>query len=231
MRWFRRAPAQVRDTGRQDALVQEIRSRFGPRTQVAYRAQVDALTRMLDGDDGLLVAVRILADVAREAQADVLRQVAEINRRYPLSSETYHGLWRAAAPDLRFPLFALPCGFFPYVHVPAALAVIGGSARRCIRLTDARPLLGNMFDIVDLTTAGWEFGRVPVDADAAFLMRGLIATAAKVRTAVGDEPPSLPSPIRNLMRRNNTTAVHDPTGHTVIGGINLGAEMRPAFLT
>jgi len=231
MRWFRRAPAEKQDTGRQEVLVQEVRSRFGAGVQVAYRAQVDAMTPLLGGDDGLLVAVRILADVAREAQADVLRQVAEINRRYPLSSETYLGLWRAAAPDLRFPLFALPCGFHPYVHVPAALAVIGASARRCIKLTDPAAVLRNMFDVVDLTTAGWEFGRVLVDADAAFLMRGLIAAAANVRTAIGDEPPPLPSTIRNLMRRNNTTAVHDPTGRTVLGGINVGAEMRPAFLT
>lgn len=231
MRWFRRAPAEKRDTGRQDAMVQEVRGRFGPAVQLPFRAQVDTMVPLLEGDDGLLAAARILADVAREAQADVLRQVAEINRRYALSSSTYHGLWRAGARDLRFPLFALPSGFHPYIHVPAALAVIGGSAKRCIKLTDPATVLGNMFDVVDLTSAGWEFGRILVDTDGAFLMRSLITAATKVRTAVGDEPPPLPSAIRSLMRRNNTVQVYDPAGRTVVDSINLGGEMRPAFLT
>jgi hypothetical protein len=33
------------------------------------------------------------------------------------------------------------------------------------------------------------------------------------------------------MRRNNTTDVYDPAGTAVVAGINLGAEMRSAFLT
>jgi hypothetical protein len=45
-----------------------------------------------------------------------------------------------------------------------------------------------------------------------------------------DEPPRLPPPVRELMRRNNTVAVHDPTADRVVGGINLGAEMRAALL-
>ena len=36
--------------------------------------------------------------------------------------------------------------------------------------------------------------------------------------------------IRELMRRNRTTPVYDQGGTSVVGGINVGAEMRPAFL-
>jgi hypothetical protein len=69
-----------------------------------------------------------------------------------------------------------------------------------------------------------------VDTDAAYLMSRLIAAAKDVRIAVGDEPPPLPPAIRELMRRNRTTPVYNPGGTSVVGGINVGAEMRPAFL-
>jgi hypothetical protein len=237
MRWFRRAPAErpaEPDRARQEALAQEIRHRFGADTQIRYHDQVDALTPVLDGDDGLCVAVRVVHDTAEQAHAEVLAQVAEVNRRlgrgYALDGRNYRPLWRQAGPDLRSPLFALPCGFHPYVHLAAALAVLGVHPHRCVRLTDPAVLLAHVFEVLDLTTAGWEFGRVPVDTDAAHLASRLISAAKQIRTAMA-EPPPLPPAIRELMRRNNTTEVYDPTGRTVIGGINVGAEMRPAFLT
>lgn len=217
MRLFRRTsverPAQ-RDPGRQEALLQQIRQPI----------ERDALVALLGGDDdGLAVALRIVRDVAEEARADVLSQLAGVD------GGNYRQLWQSAGPNLRFPLYTLPCGFHPNVHLAAALTVIGGAASRCVRLTDPATLLGHLFDLIDLTVAGWEFGKVSVDSDAANLMEHLISTATQVRAAAGEPP--LPQAIRELMRRNNTTDIYDPTGHAVVGGINIGAEMRKAFLT
>ena len=72
---------------------------------------------------------------------------------------------------------------------------------------------------------------MPVDTNAARLATTRIAAASQIRAAMPDEPPPLPPAIRELMRRNSTTNVYDPAGTTVVGGINLGAEMRPALLT
>ena len=36
-------------------------------------------------------------------------------------------------------------------------------------MTDPNPLLTRVFEVLDLTTAGWEYGRVRVDTDAAAL--------------------------------------------------------------
>jgi hypothetical protein len=116
------------------------------------------------------------------------------------------------------------------VHLAAALTIVADRARRCVRLTDPHPLLAHVFEVLDLTTAGWEFGRVPVDADGAQLVGRLTVAAKEIRAAM-DDPPPLPPAIRELMRRNNTTDVRDPTGTMVIGGINVGAELRPALLT
>jgi hypothetical protein len=86
-----------------------------------------------------------------------------------------------------------------------------------------------VFEVLDLAAAGWEYGRVRVDTDAAFLANRLISTARQIRAAM-DEPPPLPPPARELMRRNNTVDVHDPTGDRVVSVINLGAEMRATLL-
>jgi hypothetical protein len=237
MRWFRRGSAAKRaelDPGRQEALVQHIRSRFGSGAQLRYRDQVDELRALLDGDDGLSVAVRIVYEVADEAHAEVLARVAEVNRRsgrgYTLEGRNYRALWRLAGSELRPSLFALPCGFDPYVHLVAALQVLGVHARRCVGLTDPAPLVARVFELLDLTASGWEFGGVRVDADAADLASCLITAAQQLRMAV-PEPEPLPPAARELMRRNNTTDVHDPTGSTVTGGINIGAQMRSALLT
>jgi hypothetical protein len=237
MRWFRRATAEKTagpDTAGQDALAEEVRHRFGTGVQMRYHDQAGALTPLLDGDTGLLVGARILRDVADEAHAQVAARVADLNRRtgngYVVDRCNYRPLWRQVGSELVSPLFALRCGFHPYIHVTAAAQVVGGDARRCLRLVEPDPLLRHIFEVLDLTLAGWEFGRVPVDTDAARLAARLIAAAREVRAAMPDPPP-LPVGIRELMRRNNTTDVHDPTNGAVVGGINVGGEMRPAFLT
>lgn len=237
MRWFRRAPAEGaagRDLAQQEALLLDVRSRYGPRVQLRPSEQSDALIRVLSGGAGRLTAVRIVRDTAEEAHLAVLAQVADLNLRtgggYLLRGRDYRTLYRLAGTGLRSPLFALPCGFHPYIHLPAALTVIAKQARRCVRQTDPIPLLANVFELIDLTVAGWEFCRVPVDVDAANLMHRLIPAAKELLLAM-PEPLRLPPAVREMMRRNNTTSVYDPTGRTVVAGINLGAEMRPAFLT
>jgi hypothetical protein len=236
MRWFRRTsgnnPVEL-DPARQRALAQEIRHAFGPQVRVPFHQQVDALVPRLEGDDGLYVAVRIGWEIAEEAHAAIQTQVAELNRMgraYALDRSRYRSLWRQAGRELRYPLFALRSGFHPYVHLPAALAVIGANAARCLKLADPAAVLAHLFEVVELTVVGWESGLVRVDIDAAHLMSGLIAAAKDLRLAVGDEPPPLPPAIREMMRANRTTPVYDAAGSAVVGGLNVGAEMRPAFL-
>ncbi len=236
MRWFRRAPAEgpvALDPARQEALVQEIRHQFGPQIRVPFHQQVDALAPRLEGDDGVYVAIRIVWEVAEEAHAAISAQVADLNRMgrgYRLDRRHYRMLWKQAGRELRYPLFTLRCGFHPYIHVPAALAVIGANAPRCLKLSNPAAVLGHMFEVIELTMVGWESGLVRVDTDAAYLLNRLVSAAKDLRVAVGDEPPPLPPAIREMMRRNRTTPVYDPAGTSVVGGINVGAEMRPAFL-
>jgi hypothetical protein len=227
LRWARGKGTKP-DAVRQEALVQQIRGQFGVGVPIRHRDQLDLLIPLLDGDDGLSVAVRIVREIADEVRAEVLSQVVELGRS--TNGQSYRSLWRLAGSQLRPQLFALPCGFHPYIHLAAALTVIDVHARRCVRLLDPAPLQARMLEILDLIAAGWEFGRVRVDTDAADLAGRLISAAQKIRAAMPDPSP-LPPAIRELMRRNNTTDVYDPTGSTVIGGINLGARMRQAFLT
>jgi len=195
--WLQRMlgrPAVERDPGRQQEILRDLRA--GVDVRLSFHEQASALLPVLGGDDGLVVAARVVGTVAGEA-----------------------------GPAL----FGLPCGFHPYVHLTAALTVIADDARQCVRLTDPGRLQGQALELLALTAAGWESGRVPVDADAARLARVLIAAAGRLRTAMPDPPP-LPASIRALMRRNNTTDILDLDGEQVIGGINLGAELRPALL-
>jgi hypothetical protein len=235
MRFFRRGagrqPVQ-HDPGRHQALLQDVRQRFGPQVQMPFAEQAQAAGRLLDGDDGLLVAAAILAEFADGAYADLLAQVTELHRRtgrgFPVDRRNYRPLWQAAGPQLRWPLFALPGGLHPYVQVVAAVTVLGGQARRAVRVTDPQPALAHLFEVLDLTVAGWEFGRVRVDVDAATLADRLISAARDLRAAMGDPPP-LPPPVRELMRRNHTVDVLDVAGYRV-GGFNPGAEMRQSLL-
>jgi hypothetical protein len=53
MRWFRRKPADgplLVDPARQEALIADIRRRFGGHVQVRFREQVDALVPLLNDD-------------------------------------------------------------------------------------------------------------------------------------------------------------------------------------
>ncbi|GIJ30322.1 hypothetical protein Vqi01_54840 [Micromonospora qiuiae] len=188
---------------------------------------------MLNDDDGLVVAARIVSEAADEAHADLQAQAHDVHRRTGrrllVHRRNYRQLWKEAGPALRWPLFALPCGLHPYAQVSAAVAVVGSRASRLGQVTDPNPLLARVFEVLDLTTAGWEYGQVRVDTDAAVLADRLISTAGQVLAAI-DDPPRLPPPVREVMRRNNTLDVHDPTGPRVVGGINLGARMRESLL-
>ena len=136
---------------------------------------------------------------------------------------------KEAGAALRWPLFALPCGPHLYGQVAAAVAVVGSRAPRLSRVSDPTPVLTRVFEVLDLTTAGWEYGRVRVDTDAAALADRLISTAGQVLATI-DDPPRLPPPVRELMRRNSTLDGHDPNGPQVVGGIGLGARMRETLL-
>ncbi|GAB3957031.1 hypothetical protein [Micromonospora vulcania] len=235
MRWLRRLLGGGRvqlDPGRQQALLRDVH-RYGAGAQSRFPEQVEAVAGMLDSDDGLVVAARIVSQVADEAYADLQAQAHEVHRRTGrrllVHRRNYRPLWMEAGPSLRWPLFALPCGFHPYAQVAAAVTVVGSRASRLDRVTDPGPLVTRVFEVLDLTTAGWEYGRVRVDTDAATLADRLISSAAQVLAAM-DDPPRLPPAVRELMRRNNTLAVHDPTGPRAVGGINLGATMRERLL-
>jgi hypothetical protein len=236
MRWLRLGlgKRQVQhDPARKQALLREARDRFGPQSRAPFSDQGNAVVRLLDGDDGLLAAVDIVYEFADAAHAELLAQTTELRRRtgqeLPIRRKNYRPMWQAAEGRLRWTLFALPCGLFPYVHVSAAVAVVGSMARRVVQATDPLPLLARLFEILDLTTAGWEYGRVRVDTDAVALANRLIATAAQLRAAMATPPP-LPPPVRELMRRNNSLTVYDPADNRVVGSFNPGQRMRESLL-
>ncbi|MGK5741274.1 hypothetical protein [Micromonospora sp. URMC 103] len=236
MRWLRRLLGGGRvqlDPGRQEALLRDVQQRYGAGAQVGFPEQVEAVTGLLDGDDGLVVAARIVSQVAEEAHADLQAQAQDIQlrtgRRLVVQRRNYRPLWREAGPALRWPLFALPSGFHPYAQVAGAVVAIGGQASRLDRVTDPNPLAARMFEVLDLTTVGWEFGRVRVDTDGAALVDRTITSLGQVLAAM-DDPPRLPPPVREMMRRNNTVDVHDPRAARVVGGINVGARLRERLL-
>ncbi|MEH0935439.1 hypothetical protein [Micromonospora psammae] len=237
MRWLRQLLGGGRvqlDPARQQALLRDVQHRYGAGAQVRFPEQAEAVTGMLNGDDGLVVAARIVSQVADEAHADLQAQAHDIHRRTGrrllVHRRNYRPLWKEAGPALRWPLFALPCGFHPYAQVAAAVAVVGSRAPQLDRVTDPYPLLTHVFELLDLTTAGWEYGRVRVDTDATALVDRLITSAGQILAAM-DDPPRLPPPVRELMRRNNTLEVHEPSSPQAVGGINLGAKLREGLLT
>ena len=205
--------------------VRTSRGRFGD--------QADAITRLLEGDDGLCVAAEVLREFADAAHADLLAQVGDLHRRtgwgMMIDRRDYRPLWKAAGAELRWPLFGLPGALHPYVHVAAAATVVGARARRAVKVTDPDLVLAHMFEVLDLTLAGWEFARVRVDADYAGLADRLISAARDLRDAMSDPPP-LPPPVRELMRRNNTLEVHDAIANRIVRGFNPGKTMREALL-
>jgi hypothetical protein len=234
MRWFGLGRRRVEhDPARQEALLADVRERFGLQARMSFAEQAGAVARLLDGDDGLLVAARILREFADTAHSDLLAQATALYRRtghgFAVDRRNYRPLWQDAGPQLRWALFELPGGLQPYVQVAAAAAVVGTQARRVVRLTDPDPLLTHLFEVLDLTIAGWEYGRVRVDVDAAALAEQLITAARDLRAAMPEAPP-LPPPVRELMRRNNTVDVYDPAQNRIVGGINPGRLMRESLL-
>ncbi|MGC3864323.1 hypothetical protein ACPSM1_29520 [Micromonospora chersina] len=236
MRWLRQLLGGRRvqlDPARQQALLRDVQHRYGAGARIRFPDQVEAVSRLLADDDGLVVAARIVSEAAEEAHADLRAQAHDVyrrtGRRLLVHRGNYRPLWKEAGPALRWPLFALPSGFHPYAQVAAAVAVVGGGAPRLDRVTDPNPLVTRVFELLDLTTAGWEFGRVRVDTDAAALADRLISTAGQVLAAM-DDPPRLPPAVRELMRRNNTVDVYDPASPRVVGRINPGARMRETLL-
>lgn len=236
MRWLRLGLGKreaPQDPGRQVAVLQEIRQRYGAHEQAAFAVQADAVARLLDGDDGLVVAASVLAEFTASANHELLVQAAELHRRtgqaFPVDRRNYRPLWRTAGAYLHWPLFVLPCGLHPYVHVAAAASVVGARARRAVKVLYPEPVAAQLFEVLDLTIAGWEFGRVPVDADAASLAGRLIGAGRDLLAAM-DEPPRLPPPVRELMRRNHTVDVYDLTANRIVGAFNPGREMREALL-
>jgi hypothetical protein len=236
MRWFRLGlgKRQVHhDPSRQQALLHEARSQFGPQSLLPLSGQGDAVVRLLDGDDGLLAAVEIMREFADEAHAELIAQAADLRRRtgqdLAVQRWNYRPLWRAAEGRLRWTLFTLPCGLLPYVHVTAAAAVIGSRARRAVHVTDPEPLLAHLFEILDLIIAGWEYAHVRVDTDAVALANRLIYATQQLRAAMAS-PPSLPPPVRELMRRDNSIDVYDPTDNRVVSTFNPGERLRESLL-
>jgi hypothetical protein len=236
MRWFRLGSGKrqvQQDPAQQVALLEEVRHRFGPQVQATFHDQADAVTSALAGDDGLLVACRIVREFADAAYADLRTQNNDLGRRtgyaFDLDRRNYRPVWQAGAAELRWSLFALPGGLHPYIQVSAAVGVIGSEAKRVVRATDPYPVLAQLLEILDLTIAGWEFARIRVDTDAATLAHRLIDTARDIRAAISDEPP-LPAPVRELMRSNRTVEVYAPDAHRVVATFNPGKEMREQFL-
>lgn len=230
MRWLRFGPAkrQVQhDPARQRALFQEVRQGYGAHVQAPFAEQAEAVARLLSGDDGLAVSAAVLREFADSAYAQMHAQAAGL--RLAVDRTNYRTLWQRAGAHLQWPLFALPCGLHPYVQVTAAVQTLGGQARQAVRVTDPELLLDHVFEILDLTIAGWEFGRVRVDTDAAALATRLISAARDVRAVMGNPPP-LPAPVRELMRRNNTITVLDPSGTVMAGSLNPGKAMRENLL-
>ncbi len=233
MRWFRRTRDKRLD--QQDAaqrtMINDVRQRFGVRQPGSFHHQATAVAEALTGPDGVAAAAGIVHEFADSAHSEIQRVAAELSRQvgyqFFVDRANYRPMWREAKPDLRWPLFNLPCGLFPYIHVAGALRVISARVKFT---TDQNRLHGHLFEILDLTISGWEFASVRVDADGAALASLLISTARDLRTAMSKEPP-LPPPVRELMRRNNTIDVYAPDAHRIVGGINPGREMREMLLT
>ena len=230
MRWFGLGKRRIQhDPGRQREVLTQVRQQFGPHLRVRPADQATQVTELLlaAGDDGLAVAAQILHHFADAAHAEVAGQAAGLG--YAVDRHNYRPLWQAAGSRLRSPLFAQPGGLHPYLHVTAANTVISGQARQMVRVTDPYPLHAHLFEVLDLTVAGWMFGRVLVDVDGATLAHQVIGAARDLRAAMPDEPP-LPDPVRQQMRSNSSFDVHDPAASRVLGRFNPGQEMREALL-
>ncbi|GIF25787.1 hypothetical protein BJ973_003060 [Actinoplanes tereljensis] len=233
MRWFRRTRDERTD--QQDAarrvMIDGVRERFGVDRPGSFHDQAAAVAEALTGPGGVAAAAGIVHEFADSAYSEIHGLAAALSRQvgyqFAVDRENYRPMWREAKPDLRWPLFNLPCGLFPYIHVAGALQAISTQVKLT---TDQSRLHAHLFEILDLTIAGWEFASVRVDTDGAALAGLLISTAHDLRTTMSKEPP-LPLPVRELMRNNNTIDVYAPDAHRIVAGINPGREMRETFLT
>lgn len=234
MRWFRRgqAAAVEQDPARQQELLAGLRQRFGGHVPGRFADQALAITAELTGglpgDEGVAVAAAILREFADAAYADLYAQAEQLHRRtgrgFAPNRADYRPLWQAVGPELRWNLFTLPVGLQPYVHVSAATMVISAQAKRA-----PASVVPHLFEVLDLTLDGWEFARVRVDTDAASLAEGLIAAARDVLAAMSD-PPSLPDPVRQWMRRRVVIKVADPETGRSVGTFDPGRTMREFLL-
>ncbi|MET0425136.1 MAG: hypothetical protein ABW046_14720 [Actinoplanes sp.] len=234
MRWLglgkrRDAP----DPGRSNALLQDIRLRFPGQPGVPFADQAAAVATALAGDEGLATAALILREFADAAQAEMYAQVNELHRRtgrgFAPDRRNYRPLWQSFGPELNWTLFTLPVGLHPYIHVAAAVTVLSTQARQAVRVIAPEPVVAHVFELLDLVLVGWEFGRVRIDADGATLADGLIVAGRELNAAMSNPPP-LPEPVRELMRRNNTVDVYDPAANRILGVFNPGKAMREALL-
>ncbi|GIF08434.1 hypothetical protein Asi03nite_59720 [Actinoplanes siamensis] len=182
---------------------------------------------MLEGIDGIAVAAAVLREFADAAHADFARQSTALG--LAADRRNYRQLWESAGKRLKSPLFSAPGGLHPYVQVAAAVNVVGGQAATTVQIVDPLPLLAHMFEILDLTLAGWEFGRVLVDVDGATLAVNLITAATAIRGEMPDPPP-LPQPARTQMRSNKSVNVLDPAVSRIVGQWNPGKQMRECLL-
>jgi hypothetical protein len=166
MRWFRRTRDERLD--QQDAarrmMINDVRQRFGIHQPGSFHHQATAVAEALTGPDGVAAAAGIVHEFADSAYSEIQRTAAELSRRvgyqFFVDRANYRPMWREAQPDLRWPLFNLPCGLFPYIHVAGALQAISTQVKLT---TDQNRLHGHLFEILDLTISGWEFASVRVD--------------------------------------------------------------------
>jgi hypothetical protein len=231
MRWFRRKPSErlvLREAHRQ--TIDDVRQRFGLHRPGSFGDQANAVAEVLAGPDGVGAAAGIVHEFADSAHQEIQGLATALSRsvgyQFVVDRSNYRPLWRDARPELKWPLFALPCGLFPYIHVAAAVRVIGAHPKHA---SDQSLLVSRLFEILDLTVAGWEFASVRVDTDGAALATGLITTARAVRDAMSKEPP-LPAPVRELMRRKNTIDVYAPDAPRVVAHIDPGRTLREVLL-
>ncbi|BCJ39920.1 hypothetical protein GCM10010168_27790 [Actinoplanes ianthinogenes] len=229
MRWFRGLGKKriEQDPIRQQELLAELRQRFGPHAPGKLAAQAGQAASLLTGIDGVAVAATVLREFADGAYANVAHQSAALGM--PADRRNYRPLWESAGKRLRSPLFTTPHGLHPYVQVAAAVQAIGAQPADTILVTAPVPLLTHMFEILDLTLAGWEYGRILVDVDGATLAVNLITAATAVRNEMSDPPP-LPAPARTQMRSNKSVNVLDPAVSRIVGQWNPGKQMRECLL-
>jgi hypothetical protein len=231
MRWFRRKTSERLGPRAEDRqAIDDVRRRFGLHQPGSFGDQANAVAAALAGPEGVGAAAGVVQEFADSAHDEIRGLAAALSRsvgyQFVVERENYRPLWRDAQADLKWPLFALPSGWFPYIHVAGAIRVIGAYPKQA---PDQNRLLAHLFEVLDLTIAGWEFANVRVDTDGAALAAGLITTTRALRDAMSKEPP-LPPPVRELMRSNKTIEVYAPDAPHVVAHFNPGRTLREVLL-